>query len=154
VERKPADAYARYELGCAVVKTGNWDEALPHFEAAVSPMTGSAMMHFYLALVYQKTSRTDDAMKEFQNALRADSNNFPANLLLGRLFVMNQRALEALPYLRKAAKLRNDSIDVHRFLADAYSQAGQPENSRRELAEAERLQSQGGSRLGTPTEPQ
>jgi len=154
VERKPDDAFARYELGCALVKTGNWDEALPHFEAAVSLTTGSAMMHFYLALVYQKTSRIDDAAKEFQNALRADSNNFPANLLLGRLFLMNRRAPDALPYLQKAAKLRTDSIDVHRFLADVYSQLGQQENSRRELAEAERLQSQGGSRLGTPTEPQ
>jgi len=154
VEKKPDDAFARYELGCALVKTGNWDEALPHFEVAVSQMTGSAMMHFYLALVYQKTSRIDDAKKEFQNALRADSNNFPANLLLGRLFVMNGRAPDALPYLQKAAKLRTDSIDVHRFLADAYSQVGQPENSRRELAEVERLLSQGGSRLGTPTEPQ
>lgn len=153
VEKKPDDAFARYELGCALVKTGNWDEALPHFEAAVSQMSGSAMMHFYLALVYQKTSRMDDATKEFQNALRADSNNFPANLLLGRLLVMDRRALEALPYLRKAAKLRADSIDVHRFLADAYSQLGQQEDSRRELGEAERLQSLGGSRLGTPTEP-
>ena len=95
----------------------------------------------------------DDATKEFQNALRADPNNFPANLLLGRLLVMDRRALEALPYLRKAAKLRVDSIAVHRFLADAYSQLGQQENSRRELGEAERLQSLGGSRLGTPTEP-
>jgi len=154
VERKPDDAFARYELGCALVKTGSWDEALPHFEAAVSQMTGSSMMHFYLALVYQKTSRIDDATKEFQNALRADANNFPANLLLGRLFVINRRALDALPYLRKAAKLRTDSTDVHRFLADAYSQLGQQENSRRELAEAERLQSQGAPRLGTPTEPQ
>ena len=153
VERKPDDAFARYELGCALVKTGNWEEALPHFEAAVSQMNGSAMMHFYLALVYQKNSRIDDATKEFQNALRADSNNFPANLLLGRLFIIDRRALDALPYLRKAAKLRTDSIDVHRFLADAYSQLGQQENSRRELAEAERLQAQGGSRLGTPTNP-
>ncbi len=153
VERKPADAFAHYELGCALVKTGNWEAALPHFEAAVSQMTGSSMMHFYLALVYQKTSRIDDATKEFQNALRVDSNNFPANLLLGRLFVMNRRALDALPYLRKAAKLRTDSIDAHRFLSDAYAQLGQQENSRRELAEADRLQSQGGSRLGTPAEP-
>ena len=152
VEKKPEDAFARYELGCALVKTGNWDEALPHFEAAVSQMTGSAMMHFYLALVYQKTSRNDEATKEFQNALRIDSNNFPANLLLGRFLVVDRRAREALPYLRKAASLRADSIDVHRFLADAYAQLGQQENSRRELVEAERLQSQGGSRLGTPTE--
>jgi len=152
VEKKPDDAFARYELGCALVKTGNWDEALPHFEAAVSQMTGSAMMHFYLALVYQRTSRMDEATKEFQSALRLDPNNFPANLLLGRLFVMQQRAADALPYLRKAVKQRPDSIDAHRFLADVYAELGQQENSGRELTEAERLRSQGGSRLGTSTD--
>src|SRR6266850_2889894 len=70
VEKKPDDAFARYEFGCALVKTGNWEEAAPQFEAAVSQISGSAMMHFYLALVYRKNSRIDDATKEFQNALR------------------------------------------------------------------------------------
>lgn len=152
VEQKPDDAFARYELGCALAKTGRWEEAAPHFEAAVSHMTGSAMMHFYLALVYQRTSRVPEAAKEFQNALRLDADNFPANLLLGRLFNMQQRAAEALPYLRKAAKLRPDSIDAHGFLSDAYRALGQEANASRELAEAERIRSQGGSRLGTPTE--
>jgi arylsulfatase A-like enzyme/Tfp pilus assembly protein PilF len=149
---KPEDAFARYELGCALVKTGNWAEAMPHFEAAVSQMTGLAMMHFYLALVYEKNSRASEAMKEFQSALRLDPNNFPANLLLGRMLVMQQKATDALPYLRKAAKLRPDAIDAHRFLADVYAQLGQQANARRELVEAERIKSQGGSRLGTPTE--
>jgi arylsulfatase A-like enzyme/Tfp pilus assembly protein PilF len=152
VEEKPDDAFARYELGCALVKTGHWDEAAPHFEAAVSHMTGSAMMHFYLALVYQRTSRVPEAAKEFQSTLRLDPDNFPANLLLGRLFNVQQRAAEALPYLQKAAKLRPDSIDVHGFLSDAYKELGQEANARRESADAERIRSQGGSRLGTPTE--
>jgi arylsulfatase A-like enzyme/Tfp pilus assembly protein PilF len=152
VEKKPDDAFARYELGCALVKTGNWDEALPHFEAAVSQMTGSAMMHFYLALVYQRISRSEEATNEFRSALRLDPSNFPANLLLGRLFVIQRRAAEALPFLRKAVKLRPDSIDAHRFLADVYGELGQQENSSRERTVAERLRSQGGSRLGTPTD--
>ena len=82
----------------------------------------------------------------------SDPDNFPANLLLGRLFVMQQKAKEALPYLRKATRLRPDSIDAHHFLADVYAQMGQQVSARRELAEAERLTSAGGSRLGTPAE--
>jgi predicted Zn-dependent protease len=66
------------------------------------------------------------------------------------MFVMQQKATDALPYLRQAVKLRPDSIDAHRFLSDAYAQLGQRANARRELAEAERIRSQGGSRLGTP----
>ena len=152
VEKKPEDAFARYELGCALVKTGRWGEALPHFEAAVSQMTSSSMMHFYLALVYQRTSRIPEATAEFQSALHIDPANFPANLLLGRLFIVQQRATDALPYLTRAAKLRPDSIDVHRFLSDVYRDLGQQANAQRELDEAERLQSKGGSRLGTPRE--
>lgn len=153
VEKKPDDAFARYEFGCALVKIGNWTEAIPHFEAAVSQMTGSSMMHFYLALVYQRASRMAEATKEFQHAVRLDPNNFPANFLLGRLFLMQQKATAALPYLRKATRLHPDSIDAHHSLADVYREMGQPRNAEREFAEAERLKSEGGSRLGTPTEP-
>lgn len=152
VAKKPDDAFAHYELGCALVKTGHWSEATPHFEAAVSQMTGSSMMHFYLALVYQRTSRSTEAEAEFQNALRLDPNNFPANLLLGRMFVMQQNAADALPYLQKAAKLHLDAIDPHRILADAYAQLGRQADASHELMEAERISSQGGSRLGTSTE--
>src|SRR3989442_11961095 len=39
------------------------------------------LMHFYLALVYQQTSRNDQALAEFKDALRWDHpKNFPANL--------------------------------------------------------------------------
>jgi predicted Zn-dependent protease len=110
------------------------------------------MMHFYLALVYERTSRSTEAMAEFQDALRLDPNHFPANLLLGRMLLTQQRAKDALPFLRQATKLRPDSIDAHGFLADVYAELGQQENSRREAMEAERLRSQGGSRLGTPTD--
>ncbi len=152
VAKKPDDAFTRYELGCALVKTGHWAEAAPQFEAAVSQMAGSSMMHFYLALVYQRTSRSTEAETEFQNALRLDPNNFPANLLLGRMFVMQQQAADALPYLQKAAKLHLDAIDPHRILADAYTQLGRPGDAGHELMEAERIRSQGGSRLGTSPE--
>jgi len=152
VTKNPDDAFAHYELGCALVKTGKWEEAAPQFEAAVSQMTGSSMMHFYLALVYQRTSRSTDAETEFQNAVRLDPNNFPANLLLGRMFVMQQKAEDGLPYLKKAAKLHLDAIDPHRIMADAYTQLGRQADASQELMEAERIQAEGGSRLGTSTE--
>lgn len=152
VEKKPEDAFARYELGCALVKTGHWDDALPHFEAAVSQMTSSSMMHFYLALVYQRVARVPEAAGEFRNAVRLDPNNFGANFLLGRLLLREPKPAEALPYLKKATRLRPDSIDAHGFLANAYTELGQTTNAARELAEAERLRSHGGSRLGTPSE--
>jgi len=152
VETTPDNSLARYELGCALVKTGRWNEAAPQFEAAVAQMSSSAMMHFYLAMVYQQTSRNDEAMAEFKDALRWDPKNFPANLLLGRLYIKQHKAAEAIPLLQKAAALRPDAIDPHRLLADAYSQLGREESANRELSEAERVQANGGSRLGKPHE--
>jgi arylsulfatase A-like enzyme/Tfp pilus assembly protein PilF len=152
VATTPDNSLARYELGCALVKTGQWNEAAPQFEAAVSQMNSSAMMHFYLALVYQQTSRNDEALAEFKDALRWDPKNFPANLLLGRMYIKQQKAADAVPLLQKAATLRPDAIDPHRLLADAYTQLGREENASRELSEAERIQAQGGSRLGTQVE--
>jgi len=154
VETTPDNALAHYQLGCALVKTGQWNEAAPHFEAAVSEMNSSAMMHFYLALVYQQTSRNDEALVEFKDALRWDPKNFPANLLLGRMYIKQQKAADALPLLQKAATLRPDAIDPHRLLADAYTQLGREEDASRERSEAERIQTNGGSRLGTPAEDQ
>ena len=134
------------------MKTGRWNEAAPQFEAAVSQMNSSSMMHFYLALVYQRTSRDEDAESQFKEALRVDPENFAANLLLGRMHILQQKAADAIPLLRKAAALRADAIDPHRLLADAYTQLGQDEKASVERAEAERVQNQGGSRLGTPAE--
>jgi tetratricopeptide (TPR) repeat protein len=152
VETTPDNAFAHYELGCALVKIGHWSEATPQFEAAASQMNSSAMMHFYLAMVYQQTSRNDEALAQFKEALRWDAKNFSANLLLGRMYIKQQNAIEALPYLQKAATLHPDAIDPHRLLADAYTQLGRVEDANRELSEAERIRANGGSRLGTQTE--
>jgi arylsulfatase A-like enzyme/Tfp pilus assembly protein PilF len=152
VETTPQNSLARYELGCALVKTGRWNEAVPQFEAAVSQVDSSSMMHFYLALVYQRTSRNDEAQEQFMQALRLDPQNFAANLLLGRMYVLQQKASDGIPLLQKAASLRADAVDPHRILADAYAQLGEEVNSDREHAEAERIQAAGGSRLGTPNE--
>ena len=150
VDKTPENSLARYELGCALVKTGRWNDAAPQFEAAVTQVNSSAMMHFYLAMVYQQTSRNDEALVEFKEALRRDPKNFPANLLLGHMYLKQQKAEESIPLLQKAAALRPDAIDPHRLLADAYRQLGREESASRELSAAERIQTNGGSRLGTP----
>ena len=91
-------------------------------------------------------------MDRAKDALRLDPRNFPANLLLGRLYLKQGKADEAIPLLQKAAALHPDAIDPHRLLADAYTQLGREQNASQEISEAERIQAAGGSRLGTQTE--
>lgn len=140
VEKLPDDASAHYELGRTLVETKHWDEAAPQFEAVLAhTRQPSAELHFYLAIIYQRTQRIPEAMKQFQETIRLKPDHFRANLLLGRLYGMQGNGKAALPYLLKAAKVDVKSAEAHLFLSNIYTQLGQPENARRERAEAERL---------------
>jgi len=144
VEKLPEDGSAHYELGKALVETSNWADAAPQFEAAIAhTRQPSAELHFYLAVVYERTQQIPQAMKEFQETIRLKPDHFRANLLLGRLYGMQGDAKSALPYLQKAANVDSNSLEVHMFLANVYGKLGQMENERRERAEAERLKSSG-----------
>lgn len=76
-----------------------------------------------------------------------DPNNVSATLLLGRMYVLQQKAADGIPLLQKAALRPLRSIHI-----DAYAQLGQDDKAGAERSEAEHVQSQGGSRLGTPAE--
>jgi arylsulfatase A-like enzyme/Tfp pilus assembly protein PilF len=144
VEMMPESSMAHYELGLALVKTGDWQASAPEFEAAVARAPRSAELHFYLAAVYTRLKRVTDAAKEYETTLALDPDHYEANLLFGRLRFLEGNAGACLPNLKKAAKLQPNSIDAHRFLADAYDRLGQKANAIRERAEAARLKAAGG----------
>lgn len=141
VEKLPDDGMARFTFGRALVETGHWEEAEPQFEAALARNSNSPDLHFYLALLYQKSNRIPQAMNEFRETLKRAPDHFKANLLLGRLLGMQGQGVEALPYLQRAAKLDSNSVEAHMFLANVYAQLGQTQNVARENAEVERLRS-------------
>jgi tetratricopeptide (TPR) repeat protein len=96
------------------------------------------LLHFYLAVVYERTQRIPDAMKEFQTTIKLKPDHFKANLLLGRLYGMQGDGAAALPYLLQAAKIDPKSVEVHTFLANVYAELGQEANARRERDLVER----------------
>jgi predicted Zn-dependent protease len=101
-------------------------------------------MHFYLGSAYEEIDCTGDAMKQYQAALDLNPDNYRANLLLGRLFAMQDRPKEALPLLQRAVKLEPQSADAHKFLGNVYTVLGEEQQARREEAEAQRLKGVGG----------
>ncbi|MGB9205099.1 MAG: sulfatase-like hydrolase/transferase [Terriglobales bacterium] len=141
VEKLPDDDLARFNLGRALVETGHWAEAAPQFEAALAHNQTSSDLHFYLAVVYERSDRIPEAVKEFRATVQRKPDHFRANLLLGRLLGMQGDGAEALPYLRQAEKLDPKSVEVHMFLANVYGQLGQTRNAERERAEVEHLKS-------------
>jgi arylsulfatase A-like enzyme/Tfp pilus assembly protein PilF len=139
VELTPESGRAHFELGMALAQTDDWMGAAAQLEAALVRIPDSDEIHFDLATAYEHSGRIPDAIKNYQTTLRLNPNNYNANLMFGRLLGMHDDASKALPYLQKAVKLQPQSPDAHKFLANVYTELGQEENARSELAEAQRL---------------
>jgi Tfp pilus assembly protein PilF len=134
---------AHYELGLALFDTGDLQGAAPEFEFAVQHAPRWADAHFSVAAVYARIDRVPEAMSELQTALELNPEHYRANLLRGRILSLEGQGAEALPNLKKAAQAEPRSVEAHLFLADAYEQTGQQEDSSRERATAESLKAEG-----------
>jgi predicted Zn-dependent protease len=139
VELTPESAIAQYELGLALVKTGQWEAAVPVFEAAVGRAPNSAEMHFDLGAVHARLKQLPQAAQEFDTVLQLDPGHYQANLVYGHMLVLEHKPEAALPKLERAAKLKPESGEPHKYLAEAYFQLGQQANAERERSLAERL---------------
>ncbi len=139
VEKNPDSSMAHYQLGLALVKLEQWDAALPEVQAAVAHKPTSAQLHFDLAVVYTHLKQVPEADKEYEKALELDPNHFQANLMYGRLLLLQGDPAAALPKLSRAAQVDPESEEAHGFLAVAYQRLGQKENAERERAQAAQL---------------
>jgi len=90
-------------------------------------------------MAYDKIGKQAEAEKNFREALRLNPEHYQANLYLGRLLGMQNRAAEALAFVQKAVSLQPQSPDAHKFLANVYVELGRTEDARHEQTEAERL---------------
>jgi arylsulfatase A-like enzyme/Flp pilus assembly protein TadD len=140
VQLAPDSGLGHYHLGLALFQTGNWKDAAPQFEAAVARAPKWADAHFSLAAVYARIDRVPEAMKELDITLALTPNHYRANLLRGRILSLQGDPVAALPNLLKAAEVEPGSREAHLFLADAYSQMGQPLDAARERAAAQQGQ--------------
>ncbi len=139
VAKTPDSGMAHYELALALIKTGQWEAALPEMQAAVVCTPDSAQMHFYLAAVNLRLKHVPEATSEFDKALELDGNHFQANLKYGELLLLEGKAADALPKLRRAVKAEPNSAEAHAFLGRTYEALGQKQNADREKARASRL---------------
>jgi tetratricopeptide (TPR) repeat protein len=139
VARQPDSGMGHYELGLALFDTGDLQGAAPEFEFAVAHAPRWADAHFSLAAVQARIDRVPEALTELNIALDLNREHYRANLLRGRILSLQGRAIDALSNLEKAAQVEPRSVEAHQFLAEAYSQAGQPDAAQREQAAADNL---------------
>ncbi|HZQ94361.1 MAG TPA: tetratricopeptide repeat protein [Candidatus Sulfotelmatobacter sp.] len=79
---------------------------------------------------------TESSLRE---ALQHDPASFEANHQLGMLLLANDRAEEAVPYLRRGAELQPRDAEVHHALGDAEEKRGDPLEAVRQYQRAAEL---------------
>jgi tetratricopeptide (TPR) repeat protein len=141
VRLSPESGRAHAELGIALSQMGDWASAVPELEAAETRAPDAAEVKLALADAYEQAGRPGDAQTVYEGILRQHAENFQANLLLGRLLGMQNHPQAALPYLRRAVRVKPSSPDAHKMLANVYTELGQEGQADRERAEAARLES-------------
>jgi choline-sulfatase len=142
VEKMPESSMAHYELGLALVKLEQWEAALPEVQAAVDHKPDSAQLHYDLAVVSSHLKHLPEAAKEYEKTLELDPDHFEANLMYGRLLLLEGHPEAALPKLSLAVKVGPESAEAHGFLAVAYQRLGKTADAERERAEAVKLKGQ------------
>ena len=129
---------AQKELGMvlAALHSNNTTEALSHLEAANRAAPNSAEVN-YLFGRYSDQSKDMTAAKSYwAKTLELNSNHLLALISMGEEYLHEDKADEALPYLKRAVEAGPTSWRAYAFLADAELRQGSPDDAIRHAERA------------------
>ncbi len=92
-------------------------EALARHNIEKNPADFEA--HYNLAAMLQARNKMDDAMREYEFALRLQPEDAAANNAMGAALLATGKADQAIPYLLRAVKTRSDYFDARYNLGSA-----------------------------------
>ena len=119
------------ELGkvLAALHSNNPAEARSHLETANKAAPNRAEVN-YLFGQYSEQSKNFTAAKSYwSKTLELNANHLPALLSLGKAYLQDDKAAEALPYLRRAVEAGPTSWRAYAFLADAELHQGSTDDA-------------------------
>jgi len=124
LERNPASWMAHVNLGKEKVRQGRLDDAVVHFEQAVSIRPTNDKAHYNLGLTLARQGRTVEAVEAYSAAIRLNPDHLQAHVNLGNLLAGLDRFEEAIGHYREALRVAPDSVEVHNNLANALAGQG------------------------------
>ncbi len=139
VIHRPADAFARTQLGAELLRNKDPVRAMRELEEAVrlKPDYGLAHLNLGASLFMQRDFQ--GAEKEFSAALRIDPNSEPAHTNMGMAMMKQGRREDAISHFRDAARIAPNRANVHTNLGGALIEARRVDEGIDELKESLRL---------------
>ena len=101
---------------------------------------GSYRAHQLRAQLHESRGETDDAVREYKEALRLKPDLQNVHFAMGSMLWALSRFAEALPELEAELRINPNHAEAHYVLADILQIEGRKEDAKRHLLEALRLQ--------------
>ena len=115
---------AHNNLGNALLKKGNVDEAIAHFQEALQIIPDYAEAHNNLGNALLKKGNVDEAIVHYQKALQIKPDYAGDHNNLGYALLKKGNVDEAIAHFQKALQITPDYAEAHYNLGNALLQKG------------------------------
>lgn len=129
IARNPGCWMAHSNLGSFLLKTGNVDEAIAHFEKVLEIWPNHAGGHNNLGNALMQKGSTDAAMVEFQKALEISPDDADAHNNIGGALLQEGALDEAIAHFEKALEKQPTHADAQSNLGNALLQKGKTDEA-------------------------
>ncbi len=140
LQLEPGDAQAWYYLGRAKYNENRFAEAIAAFEECSKRSAKSVRIEENLGLAYAGLGRIDEAIAAYKTAIALEENTSvkdPGPFIdMGDLLLDQNRAEDAVAYLRQAVEIAPKNSKAHELLGKAYARQNQLPLAQRELETA------------------
>jgi tetratricopeptide (TPR) repeat protein len=120
----PGYAPAHIALGLSFYRSGEYDRAAEHLEAALRRNRDAGDAHYYLALVRRAQNRVGEAIEQLMWCVRAGHRESVARYALGEIDLASDTIDHALEQLSQAVRLDPRDLKARTALAVAERRAG------------------------------
>ena len=116
---------ARMAMGDKIQATGDYQEALKHYDGAIDPKNPDALALYRRGAAHDALGQTDRALSDYDAAIRLDPTHPAAFFDRGILLATRKRAYgRAIADFDRALELVPNNIDALLHRGDAYGQMG------------------------------
>jgi Flp pilus assembly protein TadD len=142
-EANPRLPYVHFNLGVAHVRLGDSDAAAEEeFRKDIAIEPDLPDDYAQLGALYIRMQRNDAAEQAFRQAIQYDARMGAARFGLAQIYFSEEKYAAALREADAALQIAPDSQNVHYLRGKILSRLGREDESRKELAEAQKLMNQ------------